>query len=170
MGVLQHKYNQKRYHCCDGSHLRSQLNRVHISIFSFETSMASLLRHLWELDKGMYLYKYQLTLSHFQIMFTKNLLRLIVAFIVINTCNFAQAFPLRGLMKQIQDSGSSIEQKTTKPSTERKTKSNLRVNDKSFSSNSDRSSQTISEDVLLFWKIENQSTNDPIKGFKKAKS
>ena len=83
-------------------------------------------------------------------MFTKNLLRLIVAFIVINTCNFAQAFPLRGLMKQIQDAGSSIEQKTTKPSTERKTKSNIRVNDKSFSSNSRRSSQTISEDVLLF--------------------
>ena len=83
-------------------------------------------------------------------MFTKNLSRLIVAFVVINTCNFAQAFPLRGLMKTIQDTGSSIEQKTKKPSTERKAKSNLRVNDKSSSSNSRRSSQTISEDILLF--------------------
>jgi len=83
-------------------------------------------------------------------MFTRNLLRLIVGFVVMNTCNSAQAFPLRGLMKSIQEASPSKEKKTIKPSTERKAKSNLKANDKSFSSNSGRSSQTVSEDVLLF--------------------
>ena len=83
-------------------------------------------------------------------MFTRNLLRLTVAFVVMNTCNSAQAFPMRGLMKSIQDAGSSIEQKTIKPSTERRTQSNFKANDNGFSSNSGRSSQTFSEDILLF--------------------
>ena len=83
-------------------------------------------------------------------MLTRNLLRLTVAFVVMNTCNAAQAFPMRGLMKTIQDAGSSMEQKTINPVNERKTKTNLRANDKSFNSNSGRSSQPISEDILLF--------------------
>ena len=83
-------------------------------------------------------------------MLTRNLLRLIVALVVMNSCNLVQAFPMRGFMKSIQDAGSSIEQKTTKPAAEKKRKSNLRANDKSVRPNSARSSQAISEDVLLF--------------------
>ena len=77
-------------------------------------------------------------------------MRLIVAFALMNTYNSAQAFPMRGLMKSIQEAGSSIEKKTIEPSTQTKTKSKLKANDKNFSSNSGRSSQTLSEDVLLF--------------------
>jgi hypothetical protein len=79
------------------------------------------------------------------------LLRLIiVAFLVMNTCNSAQAFKLKGLMNKIKDASPSVDQKTIKPVTEKETTSNLKANDEGFSSNSRSSEETTSEDVLLF--------------------